>query len=288
MPQSANSAGHREPLRSEYLQLLGVRQWNPRYRLPCAAESKPCEWAEPAPAETLDRAAAQSPTAEESGKTLATAGPEDSPPAQESGLPVEAHTPATTSPAQAAMLEAAAVDDVFAEPKPHPDSAKADATQTEAVTPAKEPVARFFLQFALLPGDLLIVDYLDMAIRPAGHTDSHRRLLRNILLALVPGGGADSMRFESLRWPAVDTGRLEQGIDEARQFIGAFERSKLMDGKPARVLMLGECRPYLQDLACANLPCLASPVSLETMLQKPRTKALLWQALQQAGFAPAV
>ncbi|AVO52154.1 energy transducer TonB [Ectopseudomonas mendocina] len=251
--------------RRAYLDAMQVASWLPRTVLPFAAPSRP-ELLEPLQAE-VDAGVVET--------------------------PVE-----PSAPAPVAVREAP-VAAVVERPKievPRPGS---QARQAVVETPAAEPVEekparvsapppRFSLQL-LRAGDCALLVELPTG-QPFQSRDPAYILLKDLLRA---AGLPDSPQLlgEPVRWPLLVRGNMDQGPQEALEFVQSFVAARLEE-QPSTCLWLiglpairfageGDEHSYNRELQVEGLgTCWALP-GLELLMEEPARKRELWQAMRR-------
>ncbi|SHF62909.1 hypothetical protein SAMN04487965_2429 [Microbulbifer donghaiensis] len=256
--------------RAEYLSVLGVASYMPRFVLPLApqprqAELPPQEAAQPEPATPLQqmRAAVANPLPQSAAQMVV--------------------APAEAGPApQARATEAQVLRDIGAITE---QTRVKPATQAAAVTqvaPPRQEVQPFVLSCWWLGEELLAVDS-----REPGAALPVEALFNNIARAL--GWHQLPREQDRLRWPLAEN-RFGPAADasEARDTCSSWLEAASARRPVKSIWLMGrEARDF-----CAPVP-LAQPVndwngirviampSLSQLLQEPQRKRALWQLLQK-------
>ena len=175
----------------------------------------------------------------------------------------------------------------------NPQQDRLAAIAAKSRQPKVQPI---YLSVWRVSDDLLVVDSRQVAA--ALPTEA---LLANIVHAL--GYNASLPAVENIRWPLTPGANLAELHDvaaaevEARDYVQAFIEAQFerkafrtvlaMGATAAKVVLPANAWPTSNDarellgktIASANYHVIVVP-SLVTMLQKPATKALTWQAIQ--------
>jgi hypothetical protein len=245
-----------ESRRRAYLDAMQVVGWLPRTPLPFAAPSRPQALLTPVP--------------------LAIVPP-----------------PSPAAPAVAAAAAARPVERPRIE-IPRPSSRPAAPVPAEPVVkavppPAPVPAPRFALQL-LRTGNCLVLAELPTG-QPFQSRDPGYLLLKDLLRA---AGLPDSPQLigEPVRWPLLQRGNLDQGPQEARDFVQGFILAR-SEETPSVCLWLiglaavryageGEAEDYQRELQVPGIgPAWALP-SLELLMEEPHRKADVWRAMRQS------
>ena len=258
-----------EVQRRAYLSAMAIDSYVPRWVLPAAPESQPCELP------PLPEAVAESPLPIDAAPTR--------PPAAAPQNRVDAAEAAAAVLSNLQITPAAQV-------KPKPIAAPA--AEPQASSAAVEP---FALTTWRVSDDLLVIDSRQAQL--ALPTD---RLLSNILIALgyQPGG---LPKAEVYRWPFIDNQILDpantQGETEAREMLHAFVDGQLvlapvkflllMGAEAGRFILPADAEPAASGaiaLEQFGATAVVTP-SLAALLREPSLKAQAWQALQPLRLA---
>lgn len=260
-----------ESVRRAYLRAMQVDSWLPRVDLPHAAPSSPAVLAVlpvvakaevqavPVPASGGDKQVA---TPVREGERLPAKGPQTVQQLRESIRPTAAQ-----------VVTAVISPDVPEETAP------------VAVAPP-----RFSLQLLRAGNCLLLVEL------PTGEAFQSRDpaylLLRDLLRA---AGLPDSPRLvgEPVRWPLLMSGQLEQGPDEARDFVQSFVAAqRAADEQPCACLWLigapalrfaGEVdeQAFHRELQIEGLGAAWTLPGLELLMDEPVRKRELWHSMRR-------
>lgn len=246
--------------RRAYLDAMQVATWLPRSELPFAAPSRAQLLALPA-----EPAAPVMPVV-------------DSAPAVREAAPASALVPA----------ERAKIDIPRPAAQPRPLAERAAPVVEEAPPRASVPPPRFSLQL-LRAGDCVLLVELPTG-EPFQSRDPAYLLLKDLLRA---AGLPDSPQLlgEPVRWPLLVRGNLEQGPQEALEFVQSFVAARLEEqpcaclwlvGLPAiRFAGEGDEQSYNRELQIEGLgACWALP-GLELLIDEPLRKRELWQAMRR-------
>jgi len=251
-----------EARRRAYLGAMQVVSWLPRVALPFAAPSRP---------QLLQ--------------------PQEAP--EQEPLPAQEVRPAP--PLVATDVDAAATQIPPLRPRvevPRPALRTPVAEQSESAAPVAEPVVaappRFALQLLRAGNCLLLVEL------PTGYPFQSRDpaylLLRDLLRAAgLPDSPQQVGDGEPIRWPLLNRGVLDQGPEAARDYVQAvLQRERegaaclWLIGLPA-IRFGGERdeEAYCREFAIEEVgPAWALP-GLELLMEEPRRKAELWQAMRR-------
>lgn len=253
--------------RQEYLQIMGVQSYFPRYILPGALESKQCEW----PAELLV----------------------DMPNSTSTEKIVETHTKPELEPF---------AEDNKAKPQhsqdklDNSDAEKSDNEASKEVdNEFREDGARFQLAFIRVTDRLCILNLMPYVGRKQ-LTAVHQKLLINIIKSL--GIAHEDVFFDDLpfRWPFTEGEHVDKSKTAARAALIAFLEQKLTDSKFDHLLVMGEMvmgfvldEDAEQSLTAGdfhqgeNIPWqTAYTRSLDEILNRPQFKKDVWQQLKPA------
>lgn len=247
-----------EQRRRAYLDAMQVATWLPRTELPFAAASR-LELLEPQQEEAFE------PVPEPVAVT----------PAAVREAPVE--RPKIEIPRPGAQPRQAAVEPV-AEPEP----------VEEKPVRVSAPPPRFSLQL-LRAGDCALLVELPTG-QPFQSRDPAYILLKDLLRA---AGLPDSPQLlgEPVRWPLLVRGNMDQGPQEALEFVQSFVAARLEE-QPSTCLWLvglpairfageGDEHSYNRELQVEGLgACWALP-GLELLMEEPARKRELWQAMRR-------
>jgi hypothetical protein len=245
-----------ESRRRAYLDAMQVVGWLPRTPLPFAAPSRP--------------------------QALLTPEPLASVPVPAFAAPTVVATPAAR-PVERARIEI-----------PRPAVKPTAPVLAQPVVKAAPPTApvtapRFALQL-LRAGNCLVLAELPTG-QPFQSRDPGYVLLKDLLRA---AGLPDSPQLigEPVRWPLLQRGNLDQGPQEARDFVQGFILARSEDA-PSVCLWLvglaairfageGEAEDYQRELQVPGIgPAWALP-SLELLMEEPHRKADVWRAMRQS------
>nr|WP_299243857.1 hypothetical protein [uncultured Halomonas sp.] len=288
-----------EPLRSHYLDAMGLTAWVSRYRLPNAAPTLQCEWLEP---ETVP----SQPPAQRLQALLGEASREEGLPENNQNRPLSSaasspsnapfSSPSTATPLGQARRARALLDDngfeghgnegndesASNEIPPHAPGAgpEASARTPDLDAQSAQVSLRFSLQIAALDGRWLIM----LPGRESVDVQS-RQLLANLLQAahITPGTALD---FQAFDWPMMEGMPVEAPLEEARDGLRAFIEGRRRRGwRPERLLLFGEDTALdsvlnLQERQCRLLaiPGWQGP-SLQALAQSAEAKRGLWPIL---------
>lgn len=256
-----------EQRRQAYLQAMQVTCWLPRTDLPFAAPSRP---EIPIGQIAVEVDAVEPEVARNSQDAVSSA--------EAAALPAEPVI--RTSPRPVVDVRKAS----------NPVSVEPDEASSEPVAPAPQaqPIPHFSLQL-MRAGDCLLMVEL-----PTGEAFQSRDpayvLLRDLLLA---AGLPDSphMLGDPVRWPLLASGNVEQGPQQALEFVQSYLMARLEEqaccciwlvGLPAiRYAADGDEHDYLKELPVEGLGVAWAIPGLELLMEEPWRKAALWQAMRR-------
>ena len=247
-----------EARRRAYLGAMQVASWLPRVALPFAAPSRAELLEPPAPPE------APLPAVAAAVREAAPAAP----------------APSARPPIAALMPKRAAKE---------PEApAPAEVEEVAPPTPV-EPPPRFTLQL-LRAGNCAMLVELPSG-EPLASRDPAYLLLKDLLRA---AGLPDSPQLigEPVRWPLLSRGNMDQGPQEAREFVQGFVAARLEDGGPSRCLWLvgrpavrfaGEAddEALYRELQVEELGVAWAIPGLERLSEEPALKGELWRAMRR-------
>nr|WP_298414963.1 hypothetical protein [uncultured Halomonas sp.] len=289
-----------EPLRSQYLEAMGLTAWVSRYRLPNAAPTTQCEWLEPEtppsqpPAQRL-----QALLGKASREEMSFEHDQDRSASSIVSPSSNSSSSSVATPPRQARRARALLDDNDGdghEDKGNRESLSNRASQTRVanagseasdlvpVTSTVSPQAslRFSLQIAALDGRWLVM------LPGRESADSLARgLLANLLQAasIAPGTALD---FQAFDWPMMEGIPVEAPLEEARDGLRAFIEGRRRRGwRPERLLLFGEDAALesvlnLQERQCRllDIPGWQGP-SLQALAQSAQAKRGLWPMLKE-------
>jgi len=261
-----------EKLRMQYLEVLGIDYFVPRYVLPNAAE--PVECLMPAanesrmPDESLDDFVASVPVEATDNANASSEAPISRVP-----------TPHKTS----SMLQSVAEENL----KPVVKTAR---SVLESMVEPSAEVVEFALSVWRIGPSLLAID-----TREVGAALPTEALLDNIVRAC--GIEASLPGADSLQWPLVNIPGKPQGWPEARSMVATYLEGKLSH-PVATILLFGEsaCKAVLGENDYSQQVWKSVPVdafvcnsvvlpSLADILRNTELKARVWQCLVDQGVA---
>jgi len=235
-----------EPLRSRYLDVLGVDQYVPRAILPAAKPSTMCEWL---------LAAETAPLTAESKMEA----------------PVIAAPPAHT---QAAIPNQAALPDIEVEPPARTAPQRTSAAIKELTTNAAA-MPRFALSVTIADGVLL----LDDAPTSSAERSEFQKLIGNFLFALRRA--PVQFGFDIFLWPMLKSSPVSQDAAAARDALNAYLQKQIQQRQIQRVLILGASAQQWCTLENQpSLHCMRA-VSLLQCLREPHYKRQLWNEMRE-------
>lgn len=253
-----------EAQRQWYLRLLGVNSYFPRFVLPGALPSQPCEL--PAP-ESMAPAAAR----------------EATPPAPDIPASQPASKPSVSEAGKAGTLRRVLLEEDAAPTRPAAVPGPSAASESRGESPAAGVAPRFRMLLLRTERGLAVCNQVPLQ-GPEALQAQEQRLLQNILAWLGTGLGAGRPR--AFLWPPLGLGA--DGADAealaARSLFGFLEQAQQEQGF-TRLLLMGSTAPDLlqrwQDAEGRALPWQAfRSHSLGEMLAQPLLKRETWQSLQ--------
>lgn len=229
-----------EPLRSHYLDALGIEMYVPRVVLPAAKTSAACEW-------SID--------------------------AQETSQ-VEIVAEVSQSPVPNLPKQVPIARDIDIQPaRVLPTVPASTPIKTAAANTVATP--KFALSVTFVDGDILLID--DAPATNAERTE-FQKLLTNFLFALrhrpVP------FALDIFLWPMLKSTTVQQDATAAREALNAYLQKQMQQRNVQRVLILGATAQQwcaLEDHP--QLHCVRS-VSLLQCLREPEHKRELWNAVR--------
>ncbi|WP_156181376.1 hypothetical protein [Halomonas sp. PR-M31] len=289
-----------EPLRSQYLEAMGLTAWVSRYRLPNAAPTTQCEWLEPeAPPSQPPAQRLQALLGKAAHEERALENDQDRSASSTASSLSNPSSPSVATPSRQARRARALLDDNGIdgdEDKGNDDSDSSRAPQTRVAkvgseasdlapdtsTVSPQASLRFSLQIAALDGRWLVM------LPGRELTDSLARgLLANLLQAahIAPGTALD---FQAFDWPMMEGLPVEAPLEEAKDGLRAFVEGRRRRGwRPERLLLFGEDATLdsvlsLQEHHChlLDIPGWQGP-SLQTLAQSAQAKREIWPLLNE-------
>lgn len=248
-----------EPLRSQYLAALGIENYMPRFILPGARLSVPCEWLDaPAQAEiaaplvTDEKATAEKVAGEKAA--------DDN---------------------QKAIGENASFATAQRAPVIEPGAKRA--TRIDENSSAK-PIAaaadgpKFALSIVLAAGGILLIDDA-----PASNADrsAYQRLLNNMLPALRPA--AAQYVLDIFLWPLTKQSKIPRDAAAAKETLAAYLHKQIQQRAIDTVLLLGEAAQRWCVLESEGDVRLVKSASLLACVRDPALKRPLWNDIRHLG-----
>ncbi len=239
-----------EPLRSQYLAALGIDNYVPRFILPVAKSSAPCEWLE---------------TLEENPNTSA---------------PIDARVVVDQSVNQQARAEKSADETLRRAPIIDAVSKRANenANATSASAPATalptNDAPQFALSIVLAAGGLLLID---AAPASSAERSAYQKLLNNMLPALRPA--AAQYVLDIFIWPHTRQPKVARDANAAIETLAAFLHKQIQQRAVDTVLLLGETAQRWCTLADTDVRVVKS-TSLLACAQDPALKRPLWNDIR--------
>ncbi|MFT3930252.1 MAG: hypothetical protein QM709_08145 [Spongiibacteraceae bacterium] len=232
-----------EPLRSQYLAVLGIENYVPRFVLPYAKLSEPCEW--------LDASI-------------------------ESAMPavlVDENVIAESAVEQNALSEKSVqrAPIIGAEIKRpsrvvENSTAKASAAQGEAGP-------QFALSVVLAAGGILLID---AAPASSAERTAFQALLNNMLPALRPA--AAQYVLDIFLWPMTKQPKISRDADAAKETLSAYLNKQIKQRAIDVVLLLGEAAQ--QWCVLENEVRVIKSSSLLACVKDPALKRPLWNDIR--------
>lgn len=231
-----------EPLRSQYLASLGIENYVPRFVLPGAKLSEPCEWLEPlnesVPAEIVASAIV------------------------EENISAEKISPAIVQRA------------------PTIDTSAKRAVRSNENVAAKTPVApieagpQFALSIVLAAGGILLID-----AAPASNAErsAYQQLLNNMLPALRPA--AAQYVLDIFIWPYTRQLKVPRDAGAAIETLSAYLHKQIQQRAIDTVLLLGPVAQQWCTFSDVNVQVIKS-TSLLACVQDPALKRSLWNDIR--------
>ncbi len=230
-----------EPLRSHYLDALGIEMYVPRFVLPAAKASAACEWLI-----DIEKPLQVAAVIAEIPQSSIPNTPKHTPIARD--IDIQPARVAPTPPAS--MPVKSAVTNTVAAPK-------------------------FALSVTFVDGDILLID--DAPATNAERSE-FQKLLTNFLFALRHRPVQFSL--DIFLWPMLKSTTVQQDATAAREALNAYLQKQMQQRNVQRVLILGATAQewcVLEDRP--QLHCLRS-VSLLQCLREPKHKRELWDAVR--------
>ncbi len=259
----------KENQRQAYLSVLGIDNYMPRWTLPGAPASAPCDWDY------------WEDDLQQNGAPLA---------GEEPASPSEPATPKNVEPTLS-------LSDEFVAVKPKAKAAAPDKNREKAADILKKrqveaPVVKYSLTLWQVSPDWLVLDSrrTELALPT-------EQLLQNMLRAM--GSSARLPRPEPLRWPLTDSLHMAGDASEAKDYLTTLLDVRLADSKQPVIWLLGESAAVnvlpdthvyddvvgtavgVESMAFSSGTVVACVMpSLAEMLQKPEVKRLAWRSMQ--------
>ena len=252
--------------RRAYLSAMQVASWLPRVELPFAAPSRP-ELLQPEPEP-------------------------EAPPAERETVEHQSSVPSSAAARPTIEIpRPSAAARVFAKPeaKAKPEQVETTDTPVAEIKPVAPP-PRFALQF-LRAGDCALLVELATG-EPFQSRDPSYLLLKDLLRAAgLPDAPQQVGDGSPIRWPLLTRGNLEQGPEEARDYVQGVLAGQL-EAEPCRCLWLiglpavrfageADAESYNRELQVEGLGAAWALPSLELLMDEPERKAELWRAMRR-------
>lgn len=231
-----------EPLRSQYLAALGIDNYAPRFVLPGAKVSEPCEWLD-APAEIANISA------------LVQEDVIAEPPAAEENIPAKS--------VNEIIQRAPVIENAAKRPQRINENTGAKTSVAQV-----ETGPQFALSIVLATGGILLID-----AAPASNAErsAFQQLLNNMLPVLRPA--AAQYVLDIFLWPMTKQPKILRDADAAKETLTAYLNKQIKQRAIDVVLLLGEAAQQwcvLESdvrvvkssslLACAQDPALKRPL----------------------------
>lgn len=240
-----------EPLRSQYLAALGIENYVPRFILPGAKLSEPCEWFE-APADTVDATIDARAPSEPSRNT-------------ENNRDIIN----TEKTADSAIQRAPIIETPVARP-----------VRINEIIDTKVPVApaaavpQFALSIVLAAGGILLID---AAPASSAERSAYQKLLSNMLPALRPA--AAQYVLDIFIWPLTRQPKISRDADAAKETLAAYLHKQIQQRAIDTVLLLGDAAQQWSTFNDADVRVIKS-TSLLACVQDPALKRSLWSDIR--------
>ncbi len=287
-----------EDIRQEYLQKLGIDSYFPRFRLPSAPQSKPCDWPDswlqekqasidkslagevPAKVEGVESASVKT-VPDSAGENV----PAATPGAQSERTPI-GHKPSLHIKVASPKTNKESVDKTRAETGPE-----------TAVKPRQEEI-RLQLLCIRVSEDLAIINAM-AHFGPKQLTSQHMKLLQNFIQA--SGFNLEDFQVDEkpFHWPMVQGEFVDNSKSAAASALTAYLQQKVVDWQFRNLLVMGEqvvSRVFALDEAqqSGEEGEMKSSLSLDQqswqtfytrsldeILQSPGLKKEVWSALRK-------
>ncbi len=238
-----------EPLRSQYLAALGIESYVPRFILPGAKTSEPCEWLE-TPAES------ENPAALLGEEVMA-----EQPRAEKIAL----EQPASETIQRTPMIEPLSARSVRSTEKP----------QVKEAPAAQQNVGpQFALSIVLAGGGILLID---AAPTSNAERTAYQKLLNNMLPALRPA--AVQYVLDIFIWPLTRQPKVPRDADAAIETLAAYLNKQIKQRSIDTVLLLGEAAQQWCTFDEGDVRIVKSS-SLLACVQDPALKRPLWNDIR--------
>lgn len=253
-----------EITRQEYLQKMGIQAYFPRYILPAALISEPCDW--PDLVEQISGSVEASEISEFSSL--------------KAGLKTELKAELKTSlePAQSVELKSL----------PETETAKLAAGESP-VTSQIEPESneiRFQLAFIQVNDAILALILLPHVRASNSLSQAHKLLFRNICISLNQDSADLNFDIKPFSWPFAESIHMDKSETAAKTALGAYMEQLRDVYKYQHLLLMGE---NLLRLVTAVAGCdITACRSLDEMLKMPQLKREVWQQLKHSNLITAV
>jgi len=238
-----------EPLRSQYLAALGIENYAPRFILPGAKLSEPCEWLE-APVEDTSSALV--------------------------GENVDVPASSTASSAENNIAEKLAGE--IRQRAPIIESAVKSRTSESSAAKAPsshiETEPQFALSIVLAGGGILLIDAAPAA---SAERAEFQKLLNNMLPALRPA--AAQYVLDIFIWPLTRQPKVSRDAAAATETLAAYLNKQIKQRAIDTVLLLGETAQQWCTFGEGEVRIVKSN-SLLACVHDPALKRRLWNDIR--------
>jgi hypothetical protein len=228
-----------EDIRQEYLQTLGIDSYFPRFTLPSAPESKPCDWPDSWLKEkqkSIDKSVAEAGPANVEAAELASVKPITDRAGE--NIPTTTHS---AQPERTPVEHKPSLHIKVASPKNNKESVAETEVQTDPATAVKPRQEEFRLQLLCIrvSEELAIINAMPH-FGPKQLTSQHMKLLQNFIQA--SGFNLETLQVDEkpFHWPMVQGEFVDNSKSAAASALTAYLQQKVVDWQFRNLLVMGE------------------------------------------------